>query len=263
MIKLIALDLDGTTLNSAHELSEETKKTLKAAQDRGVIVTIATGRMFCAAKPIADALNIKGPIITYNGSLTADVQSGQIIKEYRLDFDIAKRLLQIGRENDVLVQTYMHDRLIADRINKMIAIYAYVCKVPVLAVGDIASYWQEGPTKVLYTAEEEKLALIWEKLKEEFKDSIFCTKSTPFYLEMINPAANKGAGVQAIAEHYGIKKEEIMVCGDSLNDMELYNAAGLKIAMGNAIDALKEKADFITLTNDENGVAYAVKKFVL
>lgn len=263
MIKMIALDLDGTTLNSDHKLAEETKAALQEAMAQGVIVTIATGRMLRAAKPFAEELGIRGPIITYNGSLIADAESGEKIKEFRLDFDIARRLLQIAREKDVLVQTYIDDMLVVDKLCAAIAGYCRVCNVPAKAVGRIEDYWQSAPTKLLYVADAEILAPIWQELKAEFGDSVYITKSAPFFLEIINPAANKGAGVRSLAEHYGIAKDEIMVCGDSLNDMELFDAAGLKIAMGNAEQALKDKADFITLTNDEHGVAYAVKKFVL
>jgi len=263
MIKMIALDLDGTTLNSDHELAQETKDALKAAQQQGVIVTIATGRMLRAARPFAEELGICGPIITYNGSLIADAVSGEIIKEFRLDFDIARRLLQIGREKNVFVQTYIDDMLVVDKLCAQIASYCRVCRVPAKAVGRIEDYWQSAPTKLLYVADAEILAPVWQELKAEFGDSVYITKSASFFLEVINPAANKGAGVEALAKYYGIKKDEIMVCGDSLNDMELFHAAGLKIAMGNAEQALKEKADYITFSNDEHGVAHAVKKFIL
>ncbi len=262
-IKLIALDLDDTLLNRDNQISSTDGKAIGRAMERGIKITLSTGRMFASAVRFAKELNIFTPLITYQGAYARAVNEEKPFFEAPLNMPLAKEVIALGMEEGLGVQVYVKDRLCVPYIDGAVAKYCQRFGVRAMAVGDIKGWLHNDPHKVLLRGEAGRLDGLWPLWQDYFKERVYITKSKPYYLEFVNPKADKGKTLTLLAENLGFKKEEVMACGDSYNDLPLFEAAGLKIAMGNAINALKEKADYITAPNYERGVAEAIYKFAL
>jgi Cof subfamily protein (haloacid dehalogenase superfamily) len=263
VFKLIASDLDGTLLNKACQITERTKNAIRQAQARGVIFTLATGRMYRSARPFAQELEIDVPLITYEGALVKTSQTKKVLYYRPLAAALAKEIVAIGEENDLNINVYINDELYVSRVTEEIRKYCRVVQVPYIQVEDWSLVLEREPTKVLFMGEGEKLDQLWGKTREYFGDQVYITKSGLSFLEFTHPQATKGHGLKFLAREFGIKKEEIMAFGDNFNDLELLRAAGLGVAMANAREELKQVADYVTGSNEEDGVAEAIEKFVL
>ena len=265
-IKWIFIDIDGTLINSDYLISVKNKKAVKEAVNRGVNVTIASGRMYRSVVQLDQALGIAQydlPLITYHGGLVATSLNKQVLLETPLALEDAIELIDFAREEKITAHAYLDDTLLVDRINPDVADYCLKSMVPVKAVKDIKSYLVKAPLKILYSGDPEYLDKVWESLSERYGEKIYITKSKPEYLEFMNPLANKGEALKFLTHKFDIKKEEIMAIGDSFNDLKFFKGAGLKVAMGNGVKELKEAADFVTADCDHDGVAIAIEKFVL
>ena len=262
-IRLVALDLDDTLLDSQYKLPPVNKKAVAEVLDLGIHVTFTTGRMYRSARPIAQELGIKLPIITYQGAYIRNPQTGELLHHAPLDYEDALEILELAKNKKLTVQAYFDDMLCVEAANKYIAAYAVACNVPIKAVGDLTKFIKSPPTKLLLVGDPAELDELWVSCNKKYGKRMYITKSKPYYLEFLNIISNKGNGLSILANSLGIKKEEIMACGDSYNDLGLFAGAGLKVAMGNAIPELKAAADYISADNDNAGVAQALKKFVL
>lgn len=261
--KLIATDLDDTLLNDRIEVSPANREALQKAMDLGVIVTIATGRMFRSALPVAEQLGIRGPIITYQGALLRDTVSKETLWERPMPLELAQRVLAEGYGAGVHMNVYIEDRLFVDRITPEGSGYANLAEVPMIPVGDLTDFLKQDPIKILFIAAPDLLDRLNREMHDKFGPTLYITKSKPNYLEFMHPEATKRHGLAALVRKYGILREEIIAFGDSYNDIDMLEFAGLGVAMGNAPAEIKSRADYVTDTNNNNGVAQAVKKFVL
>ncbi|MGI5891252.1 MAG: Cof-type HAD-IIB family hydrolase [Bacillota bacterium] len=262
-IKLISMDLDGTLIEKDNHISDRNKEALEAARQKGIPVTISTGRMFRSAQKVAQQLALDVPIITYNGAYIKTSASGQVLLNQTLDKAIAQDIIIRAQEEDLTPQAFTNDTLLVAYINRRVADYALSAGVPAKAVGDLPAFINADVNKVLLIGEADHLTEFWHKSGERYGHKVNIVKSKPHYLDFINPKANKGQGLAFLAHIMKIKKEQIMAIGDSYNDIGLFEAAGLKIAMGNAVAQLKEKADYITSDCAQDGLAAAIEKFVL
>lgn len=261
--KLIVTDLDDTLLNDRLEVSPRNRRALQKAMQAGVIVTIATGRMFRSALPIARDIGIREPIITYQGAYIADADTGEFLRHRPLPLGLARKVLETGYDAKVHMNIYVDDHLYVDHITPEGTGYAKLAEVEQIPVGNLREFLKTDPTKIIYIGEPDLLNRIQDKMRYEMGDSLYITKSKPNYLEFLHPGATKKHGLQVLAEKYGIRREEIMAFGDSYNDLDMIEYAGRGVAMGNGREAVKKKADYVTGTNNDDGVARAVEKFVL
>lgn len=261
--RLLATDLDDTLLNDRIEISTANRAALQKAMDLGVLVTIATGRMFRSALPVAGELGIRTPIITYQGALIKDPLTKETLWERPVPLQLARRVLEEGRRADLHINVYVEDSLFVDRITPEGTGYAKLAGVDLNPVGNLSEFLREDPIKILFIAEPGLLDKLNRELQDKFGPALYITKSKPNYLEFMHPEATKKHGLQALAQRYGIQREEIIAFGDSYNDIDMLEYAGLGVAMGNAPEEIKEKADYVTTDNNEDGVAAAVRKFVL
>lgn len=262
-IKLIASDLDGTLLNNACFITERTKEAIRKAREKGVLFTFATGRMFRSALPFALELGIDLPLITYEGALVKSPTTKEVLYHCPLPVEWAKEVIAVGDREKLSINVYLDDAIYIHRETQEIHDYCRTVKVPFTKVDDLQSFLDRDPDKVIYIGEEEKLVTLWRELENKFKQQVHITRSTLHFLEFTNPQATKGYGINVLSRSLGIKKEEIMAFGDNFNDLPLLQSAGMAVAMGNATDELKQVADYITLPNNEDGVAKAIEKFVL
>lgn len=261
--KLIAADLDDTLLNDDLKISERNRRAFQLAQDMGVIVTIATGRMFRSALPVALELGIEGPLVTYQGAFVKSVSTGEVMVHRPVPVDLARKVITAGYENGLHINIYINDTLYMDRITEEGKYYVEQAKVEMNPVGNLLDFLQNDPTKVLFIGEADFLDKLSHQMKEQFGESLYITKSKPNYLEFMHPKATKMHGISRLAEVLGILPEEIITFGDSYNDIEMIDYAGLGVAVGNAPQAIRERADLVADTNNNDGVAKVIEEFVL
>lgn len=263
-IKMIVSDLDGTMLNSAYRIPEANKVAVKKAMEAGVLVTLATGRMYSSARVYADELGLSAPIITYNGAVVKTA-AGELVSGEFMDEETVRKVLEYCFANDIYVQLYAEGEFYYVRQTDAARAYENAAGVKGFEVG------QEG--MLSRTAQVEKLLIVGRTpeladdividLNVRFSDSLAAMKSTAVYIEIIRPSVSKAGAMLSLAARYGIKPEEIMALGDSDNDISMLRAAGLPIAMGNANESVKEIASYVTVNCEDGGVAEAIEKYVL
>ncbi|MDD4600636.1 Sugar phosphatase YidA [bioreactor metagenome] len=262
-IKLVAVDLDDTLLDKSNQVSPHTREIIRQAVAQGVTVTVATGRMYQSAVRFARQLKIDVPIITYNGALIKSCLSEEVLYEQPIELETARGVLELFKSRGWYVQSYIDDVLCVEKINDKVRCYEKIIDVKAEAIGAALYAPPKAPTKLLTIGEPAELEVIWQVVAEQFGDRLYITKSKANYLEMAHPSVNKGQALRFLAAKLGITREQVMAVGDSLNDLDMIEYAGWGVAMGNAAERVKAVAQAVTLRNDEDGVAEAIRRFAL
>lgn len=262
MYKMITIDVDDTLLNDERRVTEATKLALSEAMREGVTVTLATGRMFASAKQIASQVGMNVPLITYQGSLVKNLLDDQVLYERSVPSEMARYLFEYAHQHHLHLQGYYDDQLAGIEDNDKIKKYSKVSNVP-YRIDSLGHLLSQSLTKLLFIDEPHVLDTHSAQLKSELGDSVHITKSKPFYLEVVHKEGTKGHAVRFLAQHFGCDLSEVVAIGDSWNDHEMLEVAGLGVAMGNAVDSLKAIADFVTKTNNEDGVKHVIDHFIL
>ncbi|CAM4348847.1 Cof-type HAD-IIB family hydrolase [Paenibacillus tarimensis] len=243
--RLIALDMDGTVLNDRQEISKENAEWIHKAMEAGITVCFSTGRGFESALPYAEQLGLETPMITVNGS---EIWHRPHVLHQRtlMNASMIKRLHELAMQSDVWFWAY--------------AVEGLYNRERWIEPAD--NYEGQHWLKFGYYTEndalrESILAVIsqWGGLE--------ITNSSPWNIELNPAGVSKAAALEELCTLLGITMEQVVTMGDSLNDLAMIRAAGLGVAMGNAQDTVKAEADFVTLTNDEHGVAHAIEHIVM
>lgn len=263
MIRFLAMDLDGTLVPHTLKISEENKDAVKKAQEAGVLVTVATGRMSPSAWPYIEQLQINVPVITYNGAVITDPQTGKKLKEAPVDKRLTRSLLELCREKQWYIQAYFEDRLLVYEKNKKSEMYSYISGVPAISIGD--DLWSlDSATKLLSIADDDdQRNEMGETFRKYFSKQGNIAESLGNYVEITSMDAEKGKAVAFLCDHYGISIKNAMTIGDGGNDLGMIQVAGLGIAMGGASEKLKNLADHVTGFSEEHGVAQAIQQHIL
>jgi Cof subfamily protein (haloacid dehalogenase superfamily) len=263
MYKMITIDCDDTLLTDDMTVTEGTKQALAKAVERGVIVTLATGRMFASAKNIAKQIELNVPIITYQGSLIKNLMDEAVLYERSVPAEVARQLFEYAEAENLHLQAYYNDELYAQNDNERVRKYSAMSKVPYRIEPDLMKLVDKPLMKLLFFDEPEKLDKLEQELHHRFGHLVHITKSKPYFLEIMHREGTKGHAVRFLADYYGCGISEVIAIGDSWNDKEMIEVAGLGVAMENAVDSLKEIADFITLSNNDDGVKHVIERFIL
>lgn len=263
MYKMIAIDIDDTLLNDDLIVTDSTKAALTAAIEAGVVITLATGRMFPSAKKVANQINLNVPLITYQGSLVKNLLDEQVLYERTVPAHIARLVYEYSEEHGLHLQGYHDDQLYVKEDNQKVKDYAAFVKVDYVVEPNIERIIKLPMTKMLFFDEPEVLDRHAAYLSKIIGNEVHITKSKPFLLEFLHKEGTKGHAVQFLAQHFGIDTTQVIAIGDSWNDKEMLEVAGLGVAMENAIDSLKQIADYITLNNNNGGVKHVIDKFIL
>ncbi|WP_027092862.1 Cof-type HAD-IIB family hydrolase [Cohnella thermotolerans] len=261
--RFIAMDLDDTLLTDELTVSDKTREAMARALAQGVRLTIATGRMFASAQRIAKQVGLNVPIITYQGSLVRNLLDEQVLYERSVPMETVRILYDYTREHGLHLQTYIDDQLYSfDGGEKLIG-YAKQSGIPYKIEPDLDRLPEGRHTKLVIIDDPQKLDDLIPVLRPLLGDGVHMTKSKANYLEFLHPEGTKGHALRFLAGHFGIPMEETIAIGDAWNDREMIEAAGLGVAMANAVPALREIADYVTLSNNDDGVAHVLEKFVL
>ena len=271
-IKMIGLDLDRTTLASNHEMSERTENTLKKVAEKGVHVVIATGRSFYSMPPSVHRIDGIEYTVNSNGAEIRELKTGKKVYTDYLDREEVVKIVEFLRKKNFSVEffndgkayinTDQYERVREGKAQRRARDYVLETRNPVPDVYDFALEHKDAieNINVFFDTDEEK-EKTWEEAKL-FKN-VTLTSSLPDNIEFGGLTTSKANALLHIAEELGVKKEEIMCCGDSLNDREMLLMAGFPVAVANACKEIKEIAAYETDTNDNDGVAKALEKFIL
>ena len=271
-IRMVGLDLDGTLLNSRKELTAYTKHVITEAIERGVIVLAATGRPYIGVPEELMTLPGMRYALTSNGARILDTKTGETLVEHLLSQENAKKALEIFQKYDTLQEVYYDGQGYAEkdklahieRYHKNPNMWEYV-RTSRKAVDDIRDVMRRenrsmDKVQALFAKMDER-AKAWEELKQ-FQE-LALVGSLGYNIEVNSRGVNKGRGLLELGKLLGIRREEIMSVGDGDNDIAMLEESGLGVAMGNADSEVKQAADYITDTNDEDGAAKAIVRFVL
>ena len=262
-IKLFVSDLDGTMLPDGNVVSAENIAAVRRAAAAGVTVTIATGRMFEAALPVARALGVDVPIISYNGGLIKS-PSGRVYEEHTVDSALAHNIIAFCKERGWYIQSYSGGVLRYVEACDESRFYENSQQLTGQAVGwDGLFAHTEGNCKLLLATKGRDVTLVRaEAMLAAFGERVDVTRSADRLIEIVPKGISKASALKSLAGKLGISIAETMAIGDAYNDLPMLQAAGKSIAMGNAFPEVKEVTDYETLTCEENGLAAAIYHYV-
>lgn len=264
MYKLVVIDLDNTLLNEEHKISEKNKEMVQKVRSKGIEVIIATGRMYISAKPYLKALSLDNSTIVYNGAMVKDVETDKTIYHKPIDKKHAKEIITDIKKEGLHINLYQDDKLYVDQDNEYTKRYEEVSGIQAVQVEDLTELDIIDPTKLLIIEDDPELHVYYQKyLDEKYGDIIDVTESKSYFIEIGAKGVNKGKTLQKLISEKDIERNEIIAIGDSYNDLEMLSYAGTGIAMKNAPEEIKKKADMIAPHNEEDGVAVILDKLIM
>lgn len=290
MYKLMAIDLDGTLLNSFGEVSEETKKALKKAKEQGTEIVLASGRPISSTESLAIELGVDNYLISGNGAAVYDIKNQKILYDRFLTKEQVLNIAKMCEENSFFYNVYTEDEVIASSLNYNVLFYhkENIKKIEekrthINVVQNIAEYIeQSGKEKFLKITVCDESQFIFNSIMKRLKaiDGIdvlevaYMSKKKIksgtedidiqyYYTEITNENVNKWTAIEFLLEKLNIAKEDVIAIGDNVNDKEMIEEAGLGVVMGNSNPKMKEIADKIVADNNSEGVLEAINKYVL
>lgn len=290
MYKLVAIDLDGTLLNSYGQISNKNKECIEKLMNEGKEVVIASGRPISSAKSFANEIKADKYIICGNGSLLYDIQSGKIMYNKFIEKQKALQIINICEENSIYYNVYTENITITKSLNYNTLVYNYENqnktdeqKTNIKIVKNIYEYINEMPDlnilKITICDDNEVIfSRIIKRLREinniDVLDVEHMSKKTIksgtedvlieyYYTEITSKNVNKWNAIKFLADYLNIKTDEIVTIGDNINDKEMIQEAGLGLIMGNSAPYLKEFADRVVSDNNNDGVAEAIEKYII
>ena len=272
--KMICIDMDGTLLNSKHEVSERNKKAIKEAIEKGIVVAITTGRIFKSAKIYADLLGIETPIVASNGGFIKEQDKEEIIYKSALTYDQLKVIDSVIKKHNLNVYYNLYNGIILEKTLNENHAYKQTNrkvkrnedKITILENVDVDKAFKENEGDILKAIciENENIDAL-NRAKKELREieGLEVVSSWSNNFEVMPKGTCKWSGIKQLAKILGIKENEIICIGDSENDLSMIQNAGFGIAMGNARKDVKEAAKYITDNNECDGVGKAIEKIVL
>ncbi|XOQ37398.1 MAG: sugar-phosphatase [Lactococcus sp.] len=267
-IKLVTIDVDGTLLNSQRQITQEVKTAISQAKAQGVKIVVTTGRPYLGVVDLLRELSLTDPgdyVITYNGGMILAADTGAELKRTTLTYQDYLRIDDLATTLGSASHAVTSDRLFTG--NRDVSPYtveeSFIAKVPMSFRTREEMAAEKAIIKMMLVGEADALDQTIRQIPPDIKTAYTTVSSSPNFFEILNKKASKGQGLTQLAKILDIPLAETMAIGDAENDLSMLEAAGLAIAMGNAVPELLAIADDQTTTNDEHGVAVALAKFVL
>ena len=264
--KLVALDLDDTLLNAEFKISPRNQEAIRRVVEKGVLVTIATGRMYRSALRYARELEIDLPLILYHGAMIREAVSGKMLRYSPVPRELAMEILQFTAAENYHVNLYIDDRLFVHAESDESRYYQTIAPIPVEPVGDLGAFLEHQevePAKLSIINRDERMEGLEHYLEEKYAGRLTVLQSRPHFLEITSTEATKGQALKYLGDMQSIEVKDIVAIGDSYNDIDMLRFAGLGVAMANAPAAVQDVADFITDSNVEDGVATFLERYIL
>lgn len=266
-LKLVAVDLDGSLLTSKNNLTDFTKNTLIKASKIGHKVVIITGRDYYAANYIGDLLKFKkygGLISSSNGSNVYSPKENKTIINHTIDYILAREIISYGKNLGFDLIIYHDGKILAEKKDTYsLEFLANKNKMSVEIISDLEKYLNFPVNKILFTGRPDTIEKNKEKLAKQFENVMNPIHAMPQFLDLMPKGINKGKSILEIADYYKIDHKDTYAFGDEVNDIEMIKMAGVGVAMGNASDYVKKHSDFITKSNDDDGIAHFVNEYII
>lgn len=267
MRKILVLDLDGTLTNNEKKITKRTKDAIMKIQEDGHIVVLATGRPTPGVRPIAKELCLDkyhGYMLSYNGGKITDCVTNEVVYQQVLPDDILSEIFELADELDIGMVTYRSDGIIANmNQNEYMDLEARINNLEVFHFENPVAEINSPVNKCLGTVEPERARQVELSFADRFGERINVGRSEPFFIELTPKGIDKAASLAKLCEILGCTKDSMIACGDGFNDKSMIEFAGLGVAMANAQETVKAVADYVTLSNEEDGVAHVIEKFIL
>lgn len=265
--KLLALDIDGTLTNTQKDITPATLEKIIEAQEKGHIVAIASGRPLPGIRKIADTIELDRfgrYVLAFNGGRIVDYSTGEVVYQAVLDNDVVRDIYDYCLKAGCGMVTYDGDRVITGTdIDGYMTFEASINHMEIMRIDNFREYIDFPLNKCLLTADPDKAEKIEQELAEKFGDQLNIFRSEPYFVEIMPPNVHKATSLEKLLEALDMDRKDLVACGDGYNDLTMIEYAGVGVAMANAQDIVKEHADYITLSNDEDGLVPVVDKFIL
>ncbi len=270
--KMIVMDMDYTLLNREKQISIRNKKALKKAEEKGILLVVATGRIYVSAKFYAKLLNFNTPIIASNGAIIRDESANKTIFKSILLDEVALKMIKLCREKGLYCHLFSDNTVFTEKIVNISSRYAEwnealedEDKIIIKVVDKLEDSVKRNNTKIVKAVVVDNREDIIMEIRKNMgiTNMVSVSQSLKGNLEVMNKGVSKGNAIKILCDLYDIDREEVIAIGDNENDISMIEYAGMGIAVGNAAEALKAKADYITGDYLDDGVAEAIEKFAL
>jgi Cof subfamily protein (haloacid dehalogenase superfamily) len=243
-------------------LRPRTREAIAAARAAGIHFIIVTGRMFQSVRRYARQAGIDDPVVCYQGAVVAEPVSGRWLRHEPIPLELARETIAALNEEGFGPNCYVSDELYVAEITPQAEQYAGFQDLVLHPVGDLLTWLEEPPTKLVVIDDPQVLQDLKERMIARFDGRLYISTSLPYFLEFASPEVTKASGLAFVAEHLGFSREGTVAFGDGENDLELVDWAGFGVAVANAHDLVKERADFVCPAVNEEGVAQVVEAYL-
>jgi Cof subfamily protein (haloacid dehalogenase superfamily) len=243
-------------------LHARTRAAIAATRTAGIHVVLVTGRMFQAVRPYALEAGLDDPVVCYQGAVVAEPVSGRWLRHVPIPLELARETIAAVNEAGFGLNCYVDDELYVAEVTPEARRYADFQHLELHAVGDLLDWLDQPPTKLVVIEDPEVLDDLKQRMLARFDGRLYISKSLPYFLEFASPDVTKAAGLDFLSERVGFSREQTVAFGDGENDVELIDWAGYGVAVANAHDRVKEVADFVCPSVDEEGVAQVLEAFL-
>lgn len=264
-IKLVAVDLDGTLLNSAKQITAKNQDALDLSREIfGVAVVLASARPPRSVRPFYQQLRLDTPTINYNGALVVDPSSQEVLLHRPLPLEVARRVVTTARKvfPQVLISAEVMDKWYTDRYDDAYDTETARTFEPDV-VAPIDSWLDQPVTKLLLLGRQDRLAAMATALRRRLAYQITQVQTEDNLLQIMHATVSKAQALRVVAAHMHVPREQVLAIGDNANDVGMLQWAGLSVAMANAAEPAKAVADHVTDGHDADGVAKAIRCFIL
>jgi Cof subfamily protein (haloacid dehalogenase superfamily) len=262
--RLVAFDLDGTLIGRDLTISPNVQRAIERMRNAGITGCLVTGRMYRATLPFARELHFEAPLICYQGAAIIDPTTDDILDHVALSNEIVRELIAVTESDRMHLQLYRNDEYYCEQRNRFSEMYGVLSMTEPVIVPSLREAFAYSPaTKAVIVADAPVAQRYAERMTERFGSRAYVTRSLPEFIEVLDPAVDKGTALRFVAKHLGVAMEETVAIGDSWNDAPLLRAAGFSIAMGSAPPELRALAKACVADLAHDGVAEAIEDYVL
>lgn len=264
--KVLVLDIDGTLTNSQKEITDNTRQAIWGAVMRGHKIMLASGRptpgMYRYEREL-ELARYGGYLLSYNGARIVECRTGEVVYQRMLPLELLPGLYRYARQHHMGLVTYLGDVVIsAFEPDEYIQWEAKINGLPIRVVDHFVEFVDFDIQKCLMTAPGEQAAVYERELQEKYGGMASIYRSEPYFVEVMPRDVTKASSIEKMLPVLGVDREHVICCGDGYNDISMIRYAGLGVAMANAQAVVKEAADYITTSNDEDGIVQVIQKFM-